>query len=386
MHTKMDGDHNRFKKIVNGWVRKELKNFIVSGDITTKRPSSPSGHHHGHKGHKGGSQTLTIPLPRIELPQFEFGSAEQQGSGRGVGSGEGDIGDQVSSSNSEEVGDGSAQHTYEDEVSLDTLAQMLGEELGLPRIEDKGDRRVDKKHRRFRGVLNQGPESLHHFRRTYRQALKRNLASGEYDPQHPVIVPIKEDKRYRSCELIMSPQGSAVMIYMMDVSGSMGEKQKELVRLASFWLDTWLMHAYQGVEKRFIVHDATAKIVDEDVFYRIRESGGTLISSAYKKAQELIDTEFSPQDWNIYLFHFSDGDNWSQSDTQECMSLLEDQLLPAANLFCYGQTESRYGSGQFLKDLSQRFDPQATDKVVTSQMTERSQIIDTLKAFLGKGR
>ena len=381
MYVKMDSDHSRFKKIVKGWIRKELKNFIISGDITTRLPTQTSG--------SAQPKTLTIPLPRIDLPQFEFGSPEEQGNGQGVGQGRGDVGDQVPASATEEVGgagDGSAQHTYEDEVSLDTLAQMLGEELSLPRIEDKGDATFDKQRRRFSGVVNQGPESLHHFRCTYRSALKRSLAAGEYDPERPVIIPIKADKRYRSCDTLKSPQSSAVIIYMMDVSGSMGEKQKELVRLTSFWLDTWLMHAYQGVERRFIVHDATAQIVDEDVFYRIRESGGTLISSAYKKAYELITTEFNPEDWNIYLFHFSDGDNWSQSDTQTCMQLLETQLLPAANLFCYGQTDSRYGSGQFLKDLTQRFDDKNTDKVVTSQIADRAQIIDTLKVFLGKGR
>ena len=375
MYIKMDSDHSRFKKIVRGWIRKELKNFIISGDLMTRLPKAG-----------GGDRTLTIPLPRIQLPQFEFGPSDESG---GVGQGEGDVGSRVPSKQQlpgGEAGSEAGEKSYEDEITLDELAGLLGDELALPRIENKGDRKFERKHRRFSGVLNQGPESLHHFRRTYRAALKRSLAAGDYDPKNPVIVPIKDDKRYRSCDPILSPLGSAVIIYMMDVSGSMGDKQKELVRLTSFWLDTWLSHAYKGVEKRFIVHDASAKVVGEDVFYRIRESGGTLISSAYKKAQDLIAREFPPADWNIYLFHFSDGDNWSQSDTQQCLQLLEKTLLPAANLFCYGQTESRYGSGQFLKDLNRHFQGKDAGKVVTSQMADRGSIIDTLKTFLGKGR
>ena len=381
MYTKMDSDYNRFKKIVKGWLRKELKNFIVSGDITTRLPT--------HKSGLGGSKTITVPLPRIELPQFEYGSPTEQNGGSGVGQGGGEVGEAVPATPADEgqqAGEISSQHGYEDEVSLDTLAQMLGEELALPRIENKREGALQQKRRRFSGVVNQGPESLHHFRCTYRAALKRSLAAGEYDLHNPVIVPIKDDRRYRSHDTVAAPQGSAAIIYMMDVSGSMGEMQKELVRLTSFWLDTWIMHAYQGVERRFIVHDATAQVVAEDVFYRIRESGGTLISSAYKQAAALIAQEFNPQDWNVYLFHFSDGDNWSQSDTQICLQLLEDELLPAVNLFGYGQTESRYGSGQFLKDLQQRFDPKSVEKVITSQIAERAQIVDTLKTFLGKGR
>ncbi len=69
---------------------------------------------------------------------------------------------------------------------------------------------------------------------------------------------------------------------MMDVSGSMGDEQKEIVRIESFWIDTWLRKQYKGLETRFIIHDAVAREVDRDTFFHTRESGGTMISSAYK--------------------------------------------------------------------------------------------------------
>ncbi|MCY4380794.1 MAG: DUF444 family protein [Proteobacteria bacterium] len=377
MYTKMDSDLSRFRKIVRGQVRKELKNFISSGDIITQIPS---------QGNRK-SQTLSIPLPQINLPKFTHGpnNNNQQ---KGVAQGKGDVGKDVASSDEPggQASQSPADHAYESEVTLDELGQLLGEELNLPRIEQKGNKTFEQKHRRYSGVLNQGPESLHHFTRTYRSALKRSIASGIYDPKNPVVVPIKDDKKYRSFQAVNQPLGSAVMIYMMDVSGSMGDKQKELVRLTSFWLDTWLTHSYKGVERRFIIHDATAKVVAEDLFYRTRESGGTLISSAYKKAIDLINNEFPPQDWNIYLFHFSDGDNWSQNDTQLCLQLLDSSILPAANLFCYGQTESRYGSGYFLKDLTKHYQLPASGKVVASQISDQGSIIPALKTFLGSGR
>ena len=84
----------------------------------------------------------------------------------------------------------------------------------------------------------------------------------------------------------------AVVIYMMDVSGSMGDEQKEIVRIESFWINAWLKKHYKGLETRFIIHDAAAKEVDEDTFFKTSESGGTLISSAYKLTQEIIERDF----------------------------------------------------------------------------------------------
>ncbi len=182
----------------------------------------------------------------------------------------------------------------------------------------------------------------------------------------------------------MRPEANAVIVYMMDVSGSMGNEQKEIVRIESFWLDTWLRSQYRCLETRYIVHDAAAREVDRHTFFHLRESGGTKISSAYELADRLLDAQFPAEQWNIYLFHFSDGDNWGGDDTRRCLALLEERLLPKANLFCYGQVRSAYGSGQFIKDLRGRFGEH--EKVVLSEIESREEIYDSIKAFLGKGR
>jgi uncharacterized sporulation protein YeaH/YhbH (DUF444 family) len=177
---------------------------------------------------------------------------------------------------------------------------------------------------------------------------------------------------------------NAVVIYMMDVSGSMGEEQKEIVRLESFWINTWLKKHYKGLETRFIIHDASAKEVDEKTFFSTSESGGTLISSAYKLCQEIIEKDYPPSDWNIYPFHFSDGDNWSGEDTRLCMRLLSEFFLPNVNMFGYGQVESKYGSGQFLKDLEREFPNE--EQLVVSKIENRDKILSSIKDFLGKGK
>ena len=71
-------------------------------------------------------------------------------------------------------------------------------------------------------------------------------------------------------------------------------------------------------------------------------------------------------------------------DTLLCVELLKDKLLPASNMFCYGQVESPYGSGQFIKDLREHF--RDDERVVTSEIRDRDAIVGCIKDFLGKGK
>jgi uncharacterized sporulation protein YeaH/YhbH (DUF444 family) len=132
------------------------------------------------------------------------------------------------------------------------------------------------------------------------------------------------------------------------------------------------------------VHDAEAREVDQETFYHTRESGGTVISSAYKLCDRMLTRSFPADEWNVYLFHFSDGDNWSQGDTEECFTIMRDRLLPRSNMFCYGQVESPYGTGQFLSDVKEAFADD--EKVVVSQIESKDAIYSSIKDFLGKGR
>ena len=89
--------------------------------------------------------------------------------------------------------------------------------------------------------------------------------------------------------------------------------------------------------------------------------------------------------WNIYPFHFSDGDNWSTDDTNLCLNILEKHIIPQSNIFCYGQVESRYGSGQFFKDLHNKYGGKE-EKVILSKIKNKDAILDSIKDFLGKGK
>ena len=359
MPLNIDNDLHRFRQIVKGRIRKDLKRFMSSGEMIGKQ----------------GKKVVSIPLPQIAIPRFRYG--KNQG---GVGQGEGDKGQ---GSGPGEAGNEAGQHALEVDVSYEELAEILAEELELPNIEPRGAKEISTARDRYTGISQQGPESLRHTRRTFREALKRQVAAGTWDPKRPRIIPVKEDRRYRSWKAQTQPQSAAVILYMMDVSGSMGKEQKEIVRLEAFWIDTWLRHQYKNVDTRFIIHDAVAKEVDRHTFFHTRESGGTLISSAYKLAMRIIDEEYSPSEWNIYPFHFSDGDNWSSSDTKQCMELLKTDMVPKVNQFCYGQVDSEYGSGQFIKDLEQNFGEEKFVRL--SRIADREGIMDSIKDFLGKG-
>jgi hypothetical protein len=179
------------------------------------------------------------------------------------------------------------------------------------------------------------------------------------------------------------PESNAVVVLCMDVSGSMGDQQKEIVRITSFWIDTWLRSQYKSLDKVYVVHEAFAKEVDAHTFYHLRESGGTRISTAYELIDQIVTTRFSPESWNVYLFHFSDGENGDSRDTERCMEMLREQLLPKLNLFCFGQVRSSYGGGRFKADLEEALPGEPS--VVTAEIRDRDEIYDAIKRFLGKG-
>jgi len=109
-----------------------------------------------------------------------------------------------------------------------------------------------------------------------------------------------------------------------------------------------------------------------------------MISSAYNLCAEILDKEYPSQDWNVYPFHFSDGDNWSADDTDRCMKILTDDIIPRSNMFCYGQVKSPYGSGQFIKDLQKQFG--SDENVVLSEIPDRDGIVQSIRDFFKRGK
>src|SRR3984957_13487948 len=209
MILKIEKDHQRFRQIVKGRIRDDLRKFLTKGELIGKE----------------GKHLISIPVRGVDLPHFRYGDNSQ-----GVGAGDGKEGESVGKGQGKQGGTDPGQHIMEVDLSLDELADILAEELKLPRIEPKGKHRITTVRDKYSSLRRVGPESLRHFKRSFREALKRQIMNGDYDPEPPVIIPQKKDIRYRSWKEVKSPQSNAVIVFMMDVSGSMGEEQKELVR------------------------------------------------------------------------------------------------------------------------------------------------------------
>ncbi len=366
MASRIERDLGRFKKIVRGMIKTNIKKYISQGELIGRR----------------GKDLVSIPIPQMEIPHFKFGKKGYTG----VGQGDGELGQPVAADPDEngsgEAGDLPGEHILEVEVSLEELAQIMGEELELPWIEPKGKKNISAEKDRYVGISTTGPESLRHLKRTFRQALKRQIMTGNYDYNNPSIIPVKEDKRYLSWKTQMNPENNAVIILMMDVSGSMGETQKEIVRITSFWIDTWLRSQYKGIDTCYIIHDAEAREVDQETFFHTRESGGTRISSAFEVCLQIMENRYSPVEWNIYPFHFSDGDNFSD-DNEKALGLLSGKILPGVNCFSYGQVKGLYGVGDFKGKVENHGN--GDEKIRVAEINSKEDIMDALKIFLGKG-
>ncbi len=280
MPRKIDKDHERFRQIVKGKIKQELRKYMTKGEMIARK----------------GKNIVSIPIPQIQLPKFTYGSRQKGG----VGQGEGEIGDPVGGDPQPglgEAGEMPGEHVLEVEITLEELAKIMGEELELPRIQPKGKTLIVTEKTKYTSLRRVGPESLKVFKRTFKEALKRMIISDEYDYDDPIVVPVNEDRRYRSWQTKYMPESNAVIIYVMDVSGSMGDEQKELVRIEAFWIDTWIRSQYKNLETVYIVHDAAAREVDEYTFYHIKEAGGTKISSAYVRTAQVLQKRFDGEEW-----------------------------------------------------------------------------------------
>src|SRR5580658_5992160 len=243
MSLKIDQDHSRFRAIVRGKIRQNLRKYISQGELIGRK----------------GKDVVSIPIPQIDIPHFSYGDRQRGGTGQGDG-------DPGEAGSGPKAGSAPGEHLLEVDVTLEELAAILGEELELPDILDKGKSKIISAKDRYTSIRRVGPESLRNFKRTYREALKRQISMGTYVPGNPIVVPIPSDKRYRSWKTEAEPVANAVIVYMMDVSGSMGDEQKEIVRIESFWIDAWLQKQYKGLDSRYIIHDAVAREVDRETF------------------------------------------------------------------------------------------------------------------------
>jgi uncharacterized sporulation protein YeaH/YhbH (DUF444 family) len=178
----------------------------------------------------------------------------------------------------------------------------------------------------------------------------------------PYIDPI--DIRYNRFEQRPQPKTKAVMFCLMDVSGSMGQHEKDLAKRFFILLHLFLQRRYEKVEIVFIRHTHQAQEVEEEAFFYGQETGGTVVSTALKEMLQVIDARYPVAEWNIYGAQASDGDNFSD-DTGRCIDLLSSRVLPICQYYAYveilDQREFQiFGSSNNGKELWRGYQPLET--------------------------
>jgi sporulation protein YhbH len=366
-------DQERHKERVREAIKKNLGSIVSNESIILS----------------DGKRVVKVPIRSLDEYKFRFDYRKK----KHVGTGEGNtqVGDVIGREGQPGQGPGQGpgggdnpgQEYYEAEVDIDEIAKLIFEDLHLPYLEDKAKQAVQSKTTKFTEIRRSGILANLDKRRSIMENIKRqaretgNAQMGRFK---------KEDLRYKTWEEQIEYQSNAVVISMMDVSGSMGEFKKYIARSFYFWMVRFLKTKYDQVKIVFISHHTEAKEVTEEQFFTQGESGGTVVSSAYRLALDVIAERFPPRDWNIYPFHFSDGDNY-YSDNDEAVRLA-DELISTCNLFGYGEigeegaSSYRRSSGALLSIFKDRLRDQ--DRFVGVRIDDKEDVYPALKEFFGK--
>ncbi|WP_377891495.1 sporulation protein YhbH [Alkalihalobacillus sp. R86527] len=329
-----------------------------------------------------GRDVIKIPIRSLDEYKIRYNYDKSKHVGQGDGDSQ--VGDVVARDGSGEkkpgagtgegAGDKPGDDYYEAEVSLMELQEILFKELELPNLREKETAEVVKKKVEFNDIRKTGLMGNIDKKRTILSAYKRNAIEGR-----PGIAPIyQDDLRFKTWNEEVKRESKAVVLAMMDTSGSMGKWEKYMARSFFFWMSRFLRSKYETVEIEFIAHHTEAKVVSEDDFFSKGESGGTICSSAYRKALELIDEKYSPARYNIYPFHFSDGDNLT-SDNARCVKLVN-QIMKVSNMFGYGEVNAYNRHSTLMSAYKNIHDPMFRHYI----LKEKKDVYHAMKSFFKK--
>lgn len=351
------GDRKRHRKLVEDAINKNLGGIIAEESIIGQSKD----------------KKIKIPIKGIKEYQFAYGKNAR---GTAAGSGKEQRGQVIGKvgknaqpgQGNDQAGDQLGDDIFETEITLEELTEYLFEDLALPDMERKKFAQTESLYKIKRsGYQRKGISARLDKKKSLMEKLKRTKAANravEEDAANPLLsahtgpdgrVPFREDDlRYHRVKEDIRPHSNAVVICIMDTSGSMDQTRKYLARSFYFLQHRFVCWKYEHVEIVFIAHSTEAKEVNEQDFFHRGADGGTYISSGYAKALEIIEQRYNPAIWNIYAFHCSDGDNW-YGDNDKAVALAK-ELCDICNLFGYceigtGIAWAKTMQRQYLKKL-----------------------------------
>jgi len=365
LYRKGNIDQQRHRQKVQQAIRNNLAEVICEENIIMSKEQ----------------KAIRVPVRALVEYRFKFNTDKKSHVGQGNGKTKvGNVlGTEVHYGRRKGRGAGrqSGRDYHEVDVTVDELTDLVFEDLQLPNLKRKTKPKMKHESVAFKDIRKKGIQGNIDRRRTFLANIKRNALAGK-----PGLSSISlEDMRFKVWEESVKEESNAVVLVMMDISGSMGPFEKYIARSFFFWAVKFLRKNYKSLEIVFLAHHTEAKEVSEDQFYTMGESGGTRCSSVYRLALDIIDKRYSPGEYNIYAFHFSDGDNLA-SDNELCVDLVN-QLLERANLVGYGEIEGPYYyTSTLLTSLKKIRDPRFT----TVSIRDKSGVHTALKKFFGRER
>lgn len=315
-------------------------------------------------GRGGKDKIVVVPTTQEEKFMHDRLRPPAEEDGQSGGAGEGEEGEIIGEEpvrppeQSPGAGPGQGEDSpHEMESSAYDLGKILTEKFELPNLKDKGKKRaltrytydLTDRHRGFGQHLDK--------KATLRKIVETNIHlgnlpdPGNIDPTRFLISP--HDKVYRILSREKDYESQAMIFFLRDYSGSMIGKATEVVVTQHVLIYSWLLYQYaRQVETRFILHDTAAKEVpDFYTYYNLRVAGGTQVASAYRFVNEIVKNENLVQDYNIYVFHGTDGDDWD-SEGKEALPELETMLTYAARV---GITIAEHTSGSLNNTAVERY-------------------------------
>jgi len=366
------GDRLRHRQKVREAIRENIADIIAEESIIGK----------------DRDRIIKVPIRGVKEFRFIYGEnvpgvgqgGEETQPGQVIGKGK-------EKSQDPHAGDRPGVDYYETEVTLEELIDIMFEDLELPFLERKHLREIEiEQQYRRKGYRKKGIRIRLDKRRTARSRVKRKKAT-----QREEIISFQsrrfpfhnDDLTYRHTVTEIRRESNAVVVCIMDTSGSMDTTKKYLARSFFFLLHQFLCTKYQNVEIVLIAHHTEAREVTEEEFFHKGESGGTFISSGYHKALEIIQERYHLSLWNIYVFHCSDGDNF-ESDNQAALQAAK-QIADISNLFGYGEIKP-LGSGYYGGSMIQFFSQLHMDNFQAIQIQRKEDLWPSFKALLSKDR
>ncbi len=362
------GDRLRHRQKVREAIRENIADIIAEESIIGK----------------DRDRIIKVPIRGVKEYRFIYGENVP-----GVGQGGQDVepGQVIGKEAGQDrkAGDRPGVDYYETDVTLEELIDIMFEDLELPYLERKHLREIEiEQQYRRKGYRKKGIRVRLDKRRTAISRVKRKKASQRETPVLSERFPFhNDDLIYRHTVTEIRHESNAVVLCIMDTSGSMDTMKKYLARSFFFLLYQFLCTRYQNVEIVFIAHHTEAREVNEEEFFHKGESGGTFISSGYRRALEIIHQRYHPSLWNIYVFHCSDGDNF-ESDNPAALQAAK-QIAEISNLFGYGEIKP-LGSGYYGGSMIHFFSQLQLDNFQTVQIQRKEDIWPSFKTFLSKDR